>query len=103
MRSRKLAPLSESCEKKCLLDIADECPRAAAASFLLRRRGRSLWRFRSTLSVHRVARTSARLLAVLTEALAEAHAPAAEAAGPATRHRTSARTSACAGQKERIH
>jgi hypothetical protein len=53
------------------------------------------------LSVQSVARTRARLLAVLTEALAALHAPAADAVGATARSR--ARVSASAGQKERMH
>src|SRR4051794_7710244 len=101
MRSTKLPPPSESCEKKCREDMARECPRAAVASFRFSRSGRSPCFERATFRTHSVARTRARLLAVLTEALAELHA--AWEAGAATRASVSANASARASLGKRIH
>src|SRR5215213_1573303 len=85
MRSTKLAPPSEVCEKNFRRAIARECRRAALESLRFSRSGRRRWRARSVLSTHSVARTSARLLAFAALAFAALHAPAAKALGTANR------------------
>src|SRR5215211_7122156 len=84
MRSTKLAPLGEVCEKKRRRAMARECRRAALESLRLSRSGRRSWRARSPFRTHSVARTRARLLTLLTDALAAAQPVAAEAVGTAT-------------------
>src|SRR4051794_31036288 len=103
MRSRKLDPFSESCEKKCRRAIAREWRRAAAERRRFSRSVRSPWRARSTFSWQSVALTSARLLAVEIDAFAALQAWAAEAAGAATRTSASARASAVTDQRRGIH
>src|SRR5215204_1626002 len=80
MRSTKLPPSAESCEKNLLRTIAREWRRAAVESLRLSRRGRRSRRARSAFSTHRVARTSARLLASDAEALGTLRSRLARAA-----------------------
>ena len=92
MRSTKLAPPSEVCEKNLLRAIARECRWAALESLWFSRSGRRRWRARSALSTQSVARTRARLLAFAAVAFAALHAPAAEALGTAKRRTARAAT-----------
>src|SRR5918995_6025851 len=87
MRSTKLAPSAESCEKNRPLTIACEWRRAAVESLRSRRSVPRSRRARSAFSTHRVARTRARLLSWDALASAALHALAAEALG-ALRSRT---------------
>src|SRR3954471_4951034 len=103
MRSAKLAPVRESCEKKWRLAIARECRRAAADSLRLSRSGASRCLARSALRTHRVARTSTRFVALSADAFAEVQARAADAVGAATRRSISAPTSVTGGLGIRIH
>src|ERR671921_507538 len=92
MRSTKLAPPSDVCEKNLRCAMAREWRWAARESRRFSRSGRRWWRARSALSTHSVARTRARLLAFAALAFAALHAPAAEALGTAKRRTASAAT-----------
>src|SRR5262245_20924813 len=100
MRSRKVSPFGEVCEKKRRRTIARECRREAVPSFPLSRSGRRSWRARLALRMHSVARTSTRLVAV--RVVAPAPLQAAEATAAGTRRASSAIASATQDLERRI-
>jgi hypothetical protein len=100
MRSRKLVPASESCEKKCCRTMAREWPRDAVESRLLSRSGRRLCRPRLAFSTQRVARTSVLLPAVSNDPVAPSHAAAADAGERASRRRAVTVAASAAGRRE---
>src|SRR5829696_6275538 len=103
MRSTKLAPPGEVCEKNLRLAMAREWRWAAVESRRFSRSGRRWWRARSALSTHRVARTRARLLAFAAVAFAALHAPAADALGTAKKRTARAATATTADLAKLMH